>query len=567
MTVSAPTRALHRALPLALGIWALGAWHLNFICDDAFISYRYAKHLAAGEGLVFNLGAQPPVEGYTNFLWVVYLSLFEPGGWLHTRILDTPTIARLTSALCGLLLLLSVAGHLRRREELTDGARVAGLLFLASFPPMALWSTGGLATMPAALFIFLTYRALFGARSTAPEANPTASAARWLPGLAAGLWGTLAVLTRADGFLWILGLILLALLSPQRRRSAFRRKLLVCALLTGGTLAAHFIWRHGFYGDWLPNTARVKTGLSALRLERGAKYVLAYLCAVPSAGLALGFGLYALRQGRQAKAPDQGAALPSAAARSQRPLAAQALLCFSGTAAYALWVGGDFMPLGRFLFPAVPFLALALAAGLARAQASPGAWGRRGAALGAGLAILLSGLAFADIHVLPHALRTAVDFRWNEPHYQTELEMRAGMDERARDWVVQGKALALYTRPDETMILSAVGAQGYHSNLFLYDNYGLVTRAVALRDAPLKRSSPGHDKRVPSDFFFDRKPDYLGSLLSHPWLPETDGLPTAPGQSWHEHPWGHRVDIERYPLYPEDGFEEGLELRLLRFKR
>jgi hypothetical protein len=117
------------------------------------------------------------------------------------------------------------------------------------------------------------------------------------------------------------------------------------------------------------------------------------------------------------------------------------------------------------------------------------------------------------------------------------------------------------------MILSAVGAQGYYSNLFLYDNYGLVTREVARRDAPLKRSSPGHDKRVSSDYFFDKNPDYLGSLLSHPWLPETDGLPTYQGKNWNEHPWSRRVDIERYPLYAEDGFEEGTELRLLRFRR
>ena len=45
------------------------AW---FLCDDAFISFRYVRNLLAGHGLVFNPGEY--VEGYTNFLWIVELA-------------------------------------------------------------------------------------------------------------------------------------------------------------------------------------------------------------------------------------------------------------------------------------------------------------------------------------------------------------------------------------------------------------------------------------------------------------------------------------------------------------
>lgn len=45
-----------------------------FGSDDAFISYRYAANLLAGNGLVFNAGE--PVEGYSNFL---YTLLIVPG--------------------------------------------------------------------------------------------------------------------------------------------------------------------------------------------------------------------------------------------------------------------------------------------------------------------------------------------------------------------------------------------------------------------------------------------------------------------------------------------------------
>ena len=45
----------------------------NFITDDAYISFVYARNLAEHGELVFNLGQY--VEGYTNFLWTALLGL------------------------------------------------------------------------------------------------------------------------------------------------------------------------------------------------------------------------------------------------------------------------------------------------------------------------------------------------------------------------------------------------------------------------------------------------------------------------------------------------------------
>ena len=52
---------------------------LEFIKDDAYISFRYAHNLVTGHGLVFNTGER--LEGFTNFLWVLVLSPFEALGW------------------------------------------------------------------------------------------------------------------------------------------------------------------------------------------------------------------------------------------------------------------------------------------------------------------------------------------------------------------------------------------------------------------------------------------------------------------------------------------------------
>jgi arabinofuranosyltransferase len=51
------------------------AFDRRWVSDDAFISFRYGRHLAEGEGLVWNPGEY--VEGYTNLLWTLVLAVIE----------------------------------------------------------------------------------------------------------------------------------------------------------------------------------------------------------------------------------------------------------------------------------------------------------------------------------------------------------------------------------------------------------------------------------------------------------------------------------------------------------
>ena len=56
---------------VAVGV-ALGLGFGACAQDDAFISFRYAANLLAGEGLVYNHGEW--VEGYTNLSWTVVMA-------------------------------------------------------------------------------------------------------------------------------------------------------------------------------------------------------------------------------------------------------------------------------------------------------------------------------------------------------------------------------------------------------------------------------------------------------------------------------------------------------------
>ena len=510
--------ALGRALLPALALYALLAWQLDFLCDDAFISFRYARNLAEGHGLRFNLAADPPVEGYSNFLWVLLL------GTLHGLGIDIVVASRVLSALCGAALVAVITSLARRRLELSPAGTLATALFAATLPPTALWATGGLATMPVALFVALAFERLVGD----PE-RPH--------GWQAGIFAALAALTRADGVAWglmLLGSAFLAWLGSGRERAflvAGLRAFTVLALAVG----AHFAWRLGYYGDYLPNTARVKAGFSEHRLDRGLDYVAATLLTVPAIPLALVLSMRGWR--------------PSTV-RIWLPL----LLTLLATLAYGAFVGGDFMPMGRFLFPAIALSPLFVALAWCRLERLA----ERGAMLLAtGTLVILNVLGCFDLGVVPEGVIERFHFRQDRP-WESEISMRTSMDGRAREWMTLGHALALHTEPGETMVAGPIGAKSFYTELDYFDIYGLVSPEVIGAATPSERSSPGHDLRVDYSFFNEHRPTYMGAFLSRVDAPESDQV-----GDWSR--FASFARLERYPLRVEDGFEEGAELRLVRF--
>src|SRR5690348_897269 len=116
-----------------IGVWIIGP----FIPDDSFISFRYAEHLAGGSGLRFN-NPGAPVEGYSNFLWVVIcalLSLFSP----------LPQIAPLAGEVLGGLCIVMLGVLLRRSAE--NWIEIAlPLAFLSISGPFLLYSASGMET-------------------------------------------------------------------------------------------------------------------------------------------------------------------------------------------------------------------------------------------------------------------------------------------------------------------------------------------------------------------------------------------------------------------------------------
>jgi hypothetical protein len=280
-----------------------------------------------------------------------------------------------------------------------------------------------------------------------------------------------------------------------------------------------------------------------MRLERGLDYVVSFFLAVPVCAVAPIAMLWT--RGRRVD-----------------PVSLQALAFIAGSLAYVLFIGGDFMPMGRFILPAMPFIALAFASAIARIEQStegPPWPASMLAAISIGLALCTS----FDWNVAPSALRERFHFRWNAPHAETEVAMWRGMRDRAEQWSELGRALALNTSASDSIVLGNIGAIGYFSEIHIYDQFGLTSPEVAHRDAPLVRASPGHDKAVGAEYFFARRPTYYNAYVARIGSKPEDDL----GAAFFASEIGKRVQIESRVLRTEDGFPPNVELRLLRMTR
>lgn len=452
-------------------------WRFDFVCDDAYISFRYALNLVEGHGLRFNLGDHTPVEGYSEFLWVLLMAGGMKLGlapWLAARVL---------SVAAGALLVLLTSRAVVQVSGERRGAAIGGSLLLGCLAPLAVWSTSGMGTAPFLLAAIGLHVALF-----CPRPRP----------LLAMVAAVLVVLLRADGAYWVAvsgttGILL-------GGRPGLRRAALLASLAGAAVFLAHLGWREWVYGDWLPNTARVKVGLSAYTLGRGASYLTHFLATFPGVALALFIGLMWGRED-----------LPT-------------LIAVLASLAYPVLVGGDFMAFGRFVLPALPLTCLLFARGASRL-------GDLRALLLAGACVLLNLGPAYDTHLVPEPLREAVHVRHNAPEFRSEYGQWLAMKQNADRWSLVGRGLAAYTLPEATVVTGGIGAIGFFSGRFLYDQNGLVTREVALGPVADDERSPGHDKAVPPEYFLKDAPTFLRVFLhgeGRPLPPEV--VPDGPGR-------------------------------------
>ncbi len=466
-------------LGIAIAVFICHAVWLSGVSEDAFITFRYAQNLAAGHGLVWNVG-EAPVEGYTNFLW-----LLLSAGILKLAI-DLPLASQVMGFLAGVATLAMV--HRCATRLLGFDARTAWVpcLFLAFSGPFATWAGAGLET---SLFTALVLSAVYGfARHQASGRSLDLHAT-----LTSCL---LASLTRPEGVM-LAGLLLgLAALSRLRRGRFALDSSLGWTLVYLAAFGLYFVWRWSYFGYPLPNTFYAKTGGGASQLGRGLEYTgLFFLHFVTPwlvlVALALSRGAAADRRGKPARRRLEGA----------RPMLTASALLTLIYSTYVAVVGGDYMAMYRFFVPVLPFLALFIGLAFERARR---AHGQRGALLAwAGVVV---GLLGSGLHSTPFESALVAEPEHMHGNYRgVELER----------WYVArhrliGEFFARYGREGESLATNAIGGVAYYSGLRIFDVHGIVDPYIAHQETstnPLGSQLPGHQK---SDYvyLFGRKPTF-----------------------------------------------------------
>jgi arabinofuranosyltransferase len=334
----------HRWADLAFALGTVGAllvglaraFRLRWVCDDAFITFRYADNWIGGLGPVYNAGER--VEGYTHFLW---LCLIAAGRRLGIEPVALSQALGITAYAATILLFAWIARAVDREERpfVPMTALALALHFDAN-----VWATGGLETALFTLLVGLGFAALV--------LDPPGRSRR-LP--AAGMAFALATLTRPDGLVPAAAALVFVVAEAASARRSVGRAVLAFMGLPLLCVLPYLIWKVAYYGAILPNTYYAKSGGSSW-FAQGFLYIGLYLrvylsslvCLAAVAPLVL-----ALRRGTWRDDSIDRAILLSIA------IAAAYLLLFVAK------VGGDFM-FARFVLPVTPLLYLAGELGIRR---------------------------------------------------------------------------------------------------------------------------------------------------------------------------------------------------------
>lgn len=467
-------RVRHRAF-LGVGMISLIlAWHNRFVQDDAFISFHYARSLIEGTGLTW-FGDR--VEGYTNFLWVLWIA----GGLL----LGIDPIAwSWAGSLVAFGIVLWATHRIASIVSSSPLVPPLSVLLLGTNYSFSCYATGGLETMWQTGWVLWAAERVISLR-------PDQSAARRL--CAISFLVAAAILTRMDSAVLCVPLGGMALTVAWRSRDK-ARCLVALIVPVGVAVGGWLVWKLGYYGDVLPNTYYAKVGWSWSKGWNGVLYLARFLhwyLLWPFLGALF---LHAVKvRGAGERGGRVGWRLLSASC--------------AVWVVYVCGVSGDFMEF-RFWVPICPWLFILIA----RAGVEDlGRWLNRPLLAGA-LTVLVLGAS---------SWRHAVWFRGiSEDKTLDSIESLGSFYGRYPDhnWDRVGRRLGQeLSGTGAVLAIHAVGAIPYYSRLETVDMLGLNDRDVArygtVADPGYAR--PGHQRHALLGYLKQRG---VTLVLGHPTL-------------------------------------------------
>ncbi len=322
----------------ALASLVMGLYHaikLSWVCDDAFITFRYVKNFVDGNGIVYNIGER--VEGYTHFLWLLILSGCQ---WLGFEQVNASMVVGIICFAILLVLYIAIsAKEARSKASLTIALPLAALLLSLNYD-MNVWASGGLETSLYTLLLSSAFYVWFYSNLSRP-----------LKLMGVGKLLTLATLSRPEGALFIILAVALLAIYELRRKHALSSLIKDLGLMVLPVIVIgipYLLWKYNYYGDLLPNTFYTKSAGSSY-FGQGFFYIWLFFRVYFTCGIALlALGVYSLYRRNKHSGVTTG--LPSGSPVITAITAITVYLIL-----YVAQVGGDFM-FARFIIPILPLM-------------------------------------------------------------------------------------------------------------------------------------------------------------------------------------------------------------------
>jgi arabinofuranosyltransferase len=423
------------------------------LTDDAYISMRYARHLADGHGLVWNIG-EAPVEGFTNFLWVVWIAFLM-------KLFGEPSYAMIaTAATFHAISVILFYRLLTERYKAHWLPACSATLLLAAWEPIR---TQVFVALEAPLLLCLFVASLYLVSSPSRTSR-----------LAGALAAGLLPLIRPDG-LFLTALVTAQYVTIEGREGIagnLRRHATALGCFVGPLLLLT-VGRIVYFGDALPNTYYLKVVDRPGRLSYGLDYVTAFVKAFYGSLLFVPLLVFAIVE--------------------RTVISLIAAVGIVGILTYIAYQGGDLADWWRFMIPLLP-LFLILFALLASKLLRQSTW-RAMPLLGVVLCVALVGIGVRREYEL-----VTSGYFFLRPSPEMADNTRMGLALRA---VCSREALAADFW---------AGATPYFSELRTIDMLGRSDKVIARRPASVVRGVPGHDK-FDFDYVLGRRPDVIISAF------------------------------------------------------
>lgn len=468
------------------------AFYRQLLVDDAFISFRYARNLIDGRGLVWNPGEY--LEGYSNFLWLMMIAAGMKLGWEPEGFSFVLSIPFHLSGLVATFFLsrLVLSSALKSNQEITilnpnsSQERISNidifswlvLVWVGTNKSLFSFATSGLET--SLHFGLITTIALLCVKSFSADWNPKSI-------LAVSVLMNLALLSRLDAVTVVLPVILIFIHrliytenyftdQPYQNVIPGKKRVLYSAFMIAPfmfILLPWLIWKMSYYHRLFPNSFYAKVhGMEGIGF--GFFYLYIFLTTYFLFPYVLLVGV------KYSKLSKENSAFGM--------IAGLAIIWF----AYVIWVGGDFMEF-RFLVQALPFIGISIIYALYRLINNKKV-----------VLVLTGGMLLGNINSFFTIEQTVVTYG-----IETVESLAFHLSEDDQNWVDIGKRLnEVFGDNDVSVALAAAGAIPYYSKLHSVDYLGLCDAKIPEIGHKLSKV-PGHRIIAPLEYIFNRHVNLL----------------------------------------------------------